>query len=208
MMPIGPILLLLLAVMIHFGLLTGPLGRLGLSERTALGATLLMLLGSPAELPLTPGLSINLGMGVAPLLLALVLLVSGRRWWEPVVALGAGFTAAGAIALLSLWLPAGQPTELNLFYLDAQYFYALVAGCAGYLVGHTRRAAFAGAVLGVLAGDLYHYVDYVRSGEIADLVIRVSGGGFHGTAVVAGVLALLLSDLLTAPPAGEGGGRC
>lgn len=204
MMPVGPILLTLLAVLIHFGFLTLPLRRTGLSDRSALLLTLAMLGGSLVEVTLAPGLSVNLGTGLLPLGVALYLLVGSRHWWEPVVAIGAGFTAAGAVGLLSHWLPAGQPTELNLFFLDAQYFYALVAGAVGYLVGHTRPAAFTGAVLGVLMGDLLHYVQYVKSGEIADLVIRMSGGGFHGTALVAGVLAVLLSDLLTAPPVERG----
>lgn len=204
MMPVGPILLMLLAILIHFGFLARPLERIGLSARGGLLLTLAMLGGSLVEIGLARGLTINLGTGLIPLGLALFLLLGSRRWWEPVVAFGAGFTAAGAIALLSRWLPAGQPTELNLFFLDAQYFYALVAGSVGYLVGHTRGASFAGAVLGVLAGDLFHYLQYVKSGEMGDLVIRMSGGGFHGTALVAGVLALFLSDLLTSPPTERG----
>lgn len=204
MMPIGPILILILLVLILAGLLTRPLERLGLSDRSGALLAVAMLGGSLLEVPLLPGLSINVGSGVMPLLLSLYLLLGSRRWWEPVVAVGAGFSAASALALMSRWLPAGQPTELNLFFLDAQYFYALVAGSIGYLVGHTRGASFAGAVLGVLAGDLFHYLEYVRTSQIADLVIRMSGGGFHGTALVAGVLAVALSDLLTAPPAERG----
>ena len=204
MMPVGPILLLLLAVLIHFGFLSRPLARIGLSDRASFLLTLAMLGGSLVEVSLVRGLTINLGTGLLPLGLALFLLLGSRRWWEPLVALGAGLSAAGAIALLSRWLPAGQPTELNLFFLDAQYFYALVAGSVGYLVGHTRSASFAGAVVGVLGGDLFHYQHLVGSGEITDLVIRMSGGGFHGTALVAGALALFLSDLLTAPPAERG----
>lgn len=204
MMPIGPILLCLLAVLISFGFLSAPLSRLGLSDRAGLRLALAMLGGSLIEVNVVPGLTINLGTGLLPLGLACYLLLGSRHWWEPVVAFGGGFTAAGAIALLSKWLPPGQPTELNLFFLDAQYFYAVVAGALGYVVGHTRAAAFAGAILGVLGGDLFHYLQLVRSGEVADLVIRMSGGGFHGTALVAGVLAVLLSDLLTSPPAERG----
>ncbi|MFZ5828073.1 MAG: hypothetical protein ACOY94_27530 [Bacillota bacterium] len=204
MMPVGPILLMLLAVLIHSGFLSRSLTRIGLTDRAGFLLTLAMLGGSLVEVSLIRGLTMNLGTGLLPLGLALYLLQGSRRWWEPLVALGAGFTAAGAIALLSRWLPAAQPTELNLFFLDAQYFYALVAGSIGYLVGHTRGASFAGAVVGVLGGDLFHYQHIIGSGEMADLVIRMSGGGFHGTALVAGVLALFLSDLLTAPPAERG----
>lgn len=199
MMPAGPILLLILTVLIATGFFHATLERIGLSPRTALLLTVAMLVGSLVEFPLMPGLSLNLGTGLLPLLAGFGLLLGCRDWREPVMAIGAAFAAAGCLAVLSRWLPPGRPTELNLLYLDAQYFYALVAGVIGYLVGHTRPAAFAGAVLGVLIGDLFHYLEYVRTGVIADLTIRMSGGGFHGTAVVAGVLALGLADLFTAP---------
>jgi hypothetical protein len=205
MMPVGPILLLVIAVLSFFGLLTRPLHRLGLSDQGGFLLALAMLAGSPFEVDLTPSLSINLGTGLLPVATGFVLMaLSSRRWWEPLGALGAAATGAGALGLLSRWLPAGQPTELNLFFLDAQYFYALVAGSIGYLVAHTRAASFAGAVLGVLAGEAFHYLQLLQSGALGDLVIRLSGGGFHGTALVAGVLAATLSDLLAAPPAERG----
>lgn len=201
MMPVSPILLAILLVLIQFGLLARPLQRIGLTERGALMAVAAMLAGSLVEISVTPRLTINLGTGVLPLVLAAYLLIGVKRWWEPVVALGGAVTGAGSLALLSLYFPTGEPTELNLFFLDAQYFYALIAGVMGYLVGHTRRASFAGAVVGALAGDLYHFLTYVPGPTNQDLVFRLSGGGFHGTALVAGVIALTLADLLSAVPA-------
>lgn len=206
MMPAGPILLVILTVLISTGFLRATLERTGLSVRMALLGTVAMLAGSLVEFQLTPGLSLNLGTGLLPLCVGFGLLLGCRDWREPVMAVGAAFAAAGCLAVLSRWLPAGQPTELNLIYLDAQYFYALIAGVIGYLVGHTRPAAFAGAVLGVLIGDIFHYLEYVQTGAVSDLTIRMSGGGFHGTAVVAGVLALGLADLFTAPPVERGPG--
>lgn len=204
MMPVSPILLVLLLVFIQFGFLARPLQRLGLSERAGMLMVAAMLVGSLVEITVTPRLTINLGTGVLPLLLGGYLLIGVQRWWEPVVALGGAVTGAGSLALLSLYFPTGEPTELNLFFLDAQYFYALIAGVMGYLVGHTRRASFAGAVAGALAGDLYHFFNYIPGPLNQDLVFRLSGGGFHGTALVAGIIALTLADMLSAVPAERG----
>ncbi len=195
MMPVGPILILLLLVMAATGFLTGPLRRIGLSGRAALLLLAAMLLGSALELRLAPRLTLNVGSGLLPALLSLYLLRTMRRWWEPLAAVGGAAAAAASLALISLYFPPGLPTELNLFYLDAQYLYAAVAGTLGSVIGHTRPASFAAAVWGSLAADVYHYLHYSGAGH-GDIVHRMGGGGFHGTALVAGVLALTLSELL------------
>lgn len=194
-MPVGPILLVLLTVLAAAGFLEAPLRRTGLSVRGALIVLAAMLAGSPVELDLAPRLTLNLGTGLVPLGLSLYLLKAMRRWWEPVLAVGGAATAAASLALISLWFPPGLPTELNLFYLDAQYLYAAVAGTLGCVIGHTRAAAFAAAVWGSLGADVYHYVHFVAAHH-PDIVYRMGGGGFHGTALVAGVLALGLTELL------------
>ena len=194
-MPVGPILLALLTILTATGFLTGPLRRMGLSERGALAVLVAMMAGSPVEINLAPRMTLNAGTGLVPLLLTLYLLTRMRRWWEPVVAAGGAATGAACLALISLYFPPGRPTELNLFYLDAQYLYAAVAGTLGAVIGHTRPAAFAAAVWGSLGADLHHYLHYTTAGH-ADLVHRMGGGGFHGTALVAGVLALALTELL------------
>jgi len=199
-MPVSPILLLVLIVLASSGFLAGPLRRLSLSERQGIALLGALLLGSLVELPLTPRLTLNLGTGLLPLCFALYLARQMRRWWEPLAAVGGAATGAAALALISLYFPPGQPTELNLYYLDAQYLYAVVAGTLGYAIGHTRPAAFAAAVLGSLGADLYHYLRYVAADQ-PDLVFRMSGGGFHGTALVAGILALTLVELMQGPAA-------
>ncbi|MFO7273358.1 MAG: hypothetical protein DIU55_000665 [Bacillota bacterium] len=195
MMPVGPILIVVLAVLAAAGFLKGPLRRIGLSERAALLILAVMLAGSAVELPLAPRLTLNLGAGLVPLVLSLYLLRGVRRWWEPVAAVGGAATGAASLALISLYFPPGLATELNLFYLDAQYLYAAVAGTLGCVIGYTRPASFAAAVWGSLAADVYHYLRHSAAGH-ADIVHRMGGGGFHGTALVAGVLALALSELL------------
>ena len=195
-MPVGPILLTVLIVLIYFGLLQGVLDRMRLTTGQALLLALAMLLGSAVELDLGPGLSINLGGGVIPLGLVVWLLVTADEWFEPVRAVGAGLVTAGAVYLIGRFFPPGEPTELNLFFMDAQYLYGLVAGLVGYSAGRSRRSAFCAGVLGVILADLAHYAGYIMQGHQRDSVAMIGGGGFQDTAVVAGVLAVLLAELI------------
>lgn len=192
MMPAGPILLLVVTVMTAFGLLDGPLARLGLSPRSAVLLTATMLVGSLVEVPLAPQLSINLGGGLIPLLTAALMLTTAPERDEPGRALAAALVAVAAVVFLERWFPPGQPTELNLFDLDAQYLYGLMAGVAGGLVSGSRRAAFAAGVIGVLLGGLVHHMGAAEHAGIT----RLGGGGFHDTPVLAGVIAVMLTELL------------
>lgn len=192
MMPVGPILLAVLIVLALTGFFDRILPLLKLSPRAGFLTAVAMLLGSLAEIPLGRGLSINLGTGVIPLLLSLRLLLTADEWFEPVRAVGAALATAAAVYLLWGWFPPHEPTELNLFYLDAHYIAGLLAGAFGYLVGKSRRASFAAGVIGVLAGDWAHF-ELIMGGFGA---LRLGGGGFHGTPLIAGVIALALADLV------------
>lgn len=195
-MPVGPILLTILIVLVYFGLLEGVLDRMRLTTRQALLLALTMLLGSAVEIDLAPGLTINLGGGVIPLGLVIWLLVTADEWYEPVRAVAAGLVTAGAVYMIGRFFPPGEPTELNLFFMDAQYLYGLVGGLVGYSAGRSRRSAFCAGVLGVILADLAHYAGYLTAAPQRDIVTMIGGGGFQDTAVVAGVLAVLLAELI------------
>lgn len=194
MMPVGPILLTILIVLVYFGFLDGFLARVRISDRTAMLLAAGMLLGSLVEVPLARGLTVNLGGGIIPVGLALYSLASADQWFEPLRAGAGAVVTAGAVFLTGRFFPPWQPTELNLFYLDAQYLFGLVAGVVGYLAGQSRRAAFCAGVLGVLLGDLAHYARIWPGGPPFSGIIRMGGGGFQQTAVVAGVIAVALVE--------------
>ena len=196
MMPIGPILLTVLLVLIYFGLLDRVLDRMRLTDRQALGVVVAMLATSWVEIPLARGLSINLGGGLIPLGVATYLIVTANHWWESARALLSGVVTAAAVYLIGIWFPPGEPTELNLFFMDAQYLYGLVAGLVGYSAGRSRRSAFCAGVLGVAIADLSHYVNYVRDGVRRDIAVAIGGGGAWDTMVVAGVVGVLLAELI------------
>ena len=195
-MPVGPILLTVLLILIYFGLVERVLDRMRLTDRQALLTVAAMLAGSLVDIRLAPGLSINLGGGIIPLGVAIYLIVTADRWYESVRAAGSGALTAAAVYLVGIWFPPGEPTELNLFFMDAQYLYGVVAGLVGYVAGRSRRSAFCGGVLGVALSDLAHYNSYVREGLRQDVAVAIGGGGMWDTMVMAGVIAVLLAELI------------
>jgi uncharacterized membrane protein len=195
-MPIGPILLTLLLVMIYFGLLERVLDRMRLTDRQALLIVGAMLVGSMIDIDLAPGLSINVGGGLIPLGVVTYLIVTADRWVESVRALAGGVITGATVYLVGRFFPPGQPTELNLFWLDAQYLYGLIGGLVAYTASRSRRSAFCAGVLGVILSDVAHYFRYVRGGARQEIAVAIGGGGFWDTAVVAGVLAVLLAELI------------
>lgn len=187
MMPVGPILLAITVVLAGFGCLDGLLPRMGLTPRQAVALALLGLAGSLLDFAPLPGLVLNLGGTVLPVLLA-ALLLSHEVGKGLAGACVAGVAAYGLTFLFAPHLP----TELDLYYLDAQYLYALVAALLAYAVTRSPRSAFAAAALGVPAAGLAFYVQRLWVGEPVEL-LKLGGGGFYGTAWVAGCLAAALA---------------
>lgn len=197
MIPLGPITLLILLVLVTFGLLDRPLRRLRLPHRATAAAIALTLLASLAEIEITPGLRTNLGGGVIPLAVAILRVAKASGWRERISTLMAATLTGGAVFLVGRWFPPGFPTELNLFYLDAQYLYGLIAALLAYATGRGWHMTFATAVLGVIGADLAHVL--VSGGVTAELGVVQIGGGAHGTALIAAVTAVLLTDLFGEP---------
>jgi uncharacterized membrane protein len=196
MLPIGPIVLTILAVLIYFGLAERVLARMRIPARPALLLVVAMLLGSTLDVDLAPGLTMNAGGGLVPVLAALWLIATAGDWSESARAVSAAVITASAVYLIGRWFPPGEPTELNLFFLDAQYLYGLTGGIVAFLAGRSRRSAFCAGVLGIFLADLVHYARFVADGARQGLVVNIGGGGFWATTVVAGVLAVLLADFL------------
>lgn len=196
MMPIGPMALIVLLILTAFGFLDGLLPRMRLTVRQALTLILLMLATSGLRISLTPGLVLGVGTGLVPLGVVAYLLLTADSWREALRILGAALVTGAAVYLVGLWFPPGQPTELNFFYLDAQYIFGLMAAVVGYGVGGNCRAAFSAAVLGVMLADVAHHMVNRWDGAPTTALIQVGGGGFWATGVVAGLLAVALVAVL------------
>lgn len=199
MMPVGPISMTILLVLILFGFLERVLADMGLTPRLAALLAVAVLLGSAVELPLARGLAVNVGAGLLPLAVVAYLLWHADEWQERVRGLLAGVVTALAVYLVERVFPNGQPTELNLFQMDAQYLYGLVAALVGYLAGRSRRCAFCAGVLGVIFGDLAAYGARLLSHTPSPQPILVGGGAIWDTALLAGVVAVLLGELIGEP---------
>lgn len=198
MMPAGPILLAILAVLIMTGYFERTLSALRLRRSTAALLALGALAGSFLSVRVAPGLIANLGGTVLPLGLALHLLRRADQRREPLWAVAGALLTAGCVFLVSRWFPPDQPTELNLFGLDAQYVYGLVAALAAFVTARTPQGAFVAGSIGVILADAAYWVVHGRTGAFG--AIRLGGGGFYGTAATAGILAMVLARLFGESP--------
>ncbi len=189
-LPIGLIALVIVTILILSGVAQRVLDRMKMNDRTALMLVLAMLVGGfLPDLPLGPTLSINVGGGLIPIGISLYLFVTAgtaKERWRTVLAIIATTTA---IYLVSAYLP----TEKHML-LDPIYMFALIAGITAYLFGRSRRGSFIAGVLGVVLNDLIYGVQlYIGPFEG---MTTIGGTGIFDTVVLAGLIAVLLAELI------------
>jgi len=191
-MPIGSILLVIVAVAAFFGLLQRTLDRMGLTDRATVLWIAAIIAGSYLDLPLIaqPELRVNVGGGLVPLVLAGYLYTKAAPGWERNRAILAPVGTAVVVYALARLLPA-DATDL---YISPLYVYAIAAGTVAYLLGRSRRSAFIAGTVGVVLTDLFHYIEIVAR----DLPGRtwVGGAGAFDAVIVAGVLAVGLAEVV------------
>lgn len=187
--PFGLIALVIVSILIYFGVAHRVLDRLRLSDRAALGIIALIIVGSFIDIPLGGRVTINLG-GLIAVGLAIYLLVGAGTAYEKIRAILAAAVTALALFLAGRFLGA-EPEEI---FIDPLYIYPLVAGVVGYLAGRSRRGAFFAAVMGVLALDVGQYIYLVRTGVRG--TVHVGGAGAFDSLILAGLLAVLLAELI------------
>lgn len=199
--PIGIIILIVVSVLIYLGLAHRALDRMRLSDKGALVVIGGIILGSFVNIPL-PFLpfrtSINVGGALVPVGLAIYLLVragTSKEWMRALV--GAVVTAVVVYVIGSL-INAGTTMEPAGRYavLDAIYLYPLAGGIVAYLLGRSRRAAFIAATLGVLLVDVFHYFWLLSQGAPASYAVSIGGAGAFDTIVLAGIIAILLAEII------------
>lgn len=198
---IGIIILIVASVVIYLGLAQRALDRMRLSDRGALLVIGAIIVGSFINIPL-PFLpfntSLNVGGALVPVGLAIYLLVragSGKEWIRALV--GAVVTAVVVYVIGSL-VNTGTTVEPAGRYavLDPIYLYPLVGGIVAYLIGRSRRGAFIAATLGVLLVDVFHYVWLLNQGAPGSYTVSIGGAGAFDTIVLAGIVAVILAELI------------
>ncbi len=189
-MSIGMLILTVLAVLIFCGVLQRVLDRMYLTDRGALMLIALMLAGT-----LLPNLNfgmvtVSLGGAVIPLGVCLWLLVKADSAHEKMRALIGALLTAASVYGLSVFLPA-EAEELP---VDPNLLYGLSAGVIACILGRSRRAAFLCGVLGITLADTLTAALNWANGIRQPLVL--GGAGVLDTAVISGVLAVLLTELV------------
>lgn len=194
--PLGIIILVVLMFLVYFGIAQRLLDRMRLSDKGALVVLGALLVGSFVDLPLAKGniqASLNVGGGLVPVGLAGYLLYKAGTTKEWVRALIATVVTAGVIYFLGSVIMQGDPRD-EMTLLDPLYVYPLVGGLTAYLLGRSRRAAFVAATLGVLSQDLIHFF-WLRSTGTSGTV-HIGGAGIFDSIVLAGLVAVLLAEIL------------
>ncbi|NLW07898.1 MAG: DUF1614 domain-containing protein [Clostridia bacterium] len=195
----GVIMVVIVFGLVFFGLAQRVLDRLYLNDKVALLLLVAMIAGSFINIPLSAGRvvsSINVGGAVIPLGLALYVLYRAGTAREIGRALLVAAVTAAVLYGIGLYTRGvGEPWDVNVLgLLDPLFYYPLVAGIVAYLVGRSRRAAFVGAILGVLVLDLADIVYYLNSGLRG--TVSFGGAGIIDTTFLAAVVAVLLAEII------------
>ncbi|NLJ72824.1 MAG: DUF1614 domain-containing protein [Syntrophomonadaceae bacterium] len=187
--PFGLIALVAVSILIYFGVAHRVLDRLRLSDKAALVIIAAIILGSFIDLPISSRVTINLG-GIIAVGLAFYILFNAGTTYEKVRAIIAAVITGLVLFLAGRFLGA-EPEQI---FIDPIYIYPITAGIVGYLAGRSRRGAFFAAVLGVLALDVGQYIYLVTNGVRGTVV--VGGAGAFDSLILAGILAVLLAELI------------
>ncbi|NLV21405.1 MAG: DUF1614 domain-containing protein [Syntrophomonadaceae bacterium] len=187
--PAGMIALIVVSILIYFGVAHRVLDRMRMNDKTALAVIAAIIVGSFIDIPLGARVTINLGGSIA-VILALYVLLGAGTGYEKIRALVAAAITALALYLAGRFLGA-EPEQI---FIDPIYLYPLIAGIVGYLAGRSRRGAFFAAVIGVFTLDVGQYFYLVSTGVRG--TVHIGGGGAFDSLILAGILAVLLAELI------------
>ncbi|HHX02289.1 MAG TPA: DUF1614 domain-containing protein [Firmicutes bacterium] len=193
-MPTGMLLLLITAALIYFGAAQRVLDRMRLTDSQALLFIGLMIGGSFIDIPLYQGtveISVNVGGALVPLALCIYLLLRTDTARERVRGIVAALVTAGIVFAVSQLTEFG-PTDRAL--IDPMWLFSIVAGVVGYLAGRSRRSAFIAGTLGIILTDVIHTVRALATG--IPTTAALGGAGIFDTVVIAGIIAVLLAELV------------
>ncbi|MBQ8654245.1 MAG: DUF1614 domain-containing protein [Clostridia bacterium] len=189
-MSAGMMILTVVAVLLFCGVLQRVLDRMYLSDRAALLLIALMFVGGLLPNVEIGRVSVSLGGAVIPTGVCLWLLIKADTVQEKLRSLGGVILTGTAIYLLGRLLPA-EAEELP---ADPNLIYGAAAGVIACILGRSRRCAFICGVLGVIAADVA--VALINWSKGVDQQLVLGGAGLADTAVISGVLAVLLAELV------------
>jgi uncharacterized membrane protein len=191
-MTIGMIILIAVAILIYLGVAQRVLDRLLLTDRAALAFVGALVIGGfLPDIPITQNVSINIGGGIVPIVLAGYLIIRAGTMKEKVRAVLATLITAVVVYGTMKVMPL-EPTYN--FFLDPMYMFAIVAGVVGYLAGRSRRSSFIAGSMGLLLTDIISRIELALTGGTGRMTI--GGAGVFDSIVIGGILALMLAELI------------
>lgn len=191
-MAIGLTLLAVVSVLVLFGLAHRVLDRMYLSDKGALLFLGGMVVGSYIDIPLSRGVNpvtVNVGGALLPIGLAAYVLGRAGTAWEKWRAILAAAATTAIIYALSKYVNFGE----KVMPIEPLYLWAAIAGLAAYLVGRSRRTAFISATSSLILLDVVHAVESSITGVRSPT--RIGGAGAFDSIVLAGILAVLLTEI-------------
>ena len=187
----GPMLLLTItAVLIFSGLLQRVLDRMYLTDKQALLIIGLMLIGTFLPELTIGAVSINIGGAIIPLAVCAYLFVRADQPWERWRSVLGSIMAAAAVYAISTLMPP----EAETLPFDPIWLYGPVGGIIAWMLGRSRRCAFICGIVGVILADTASAVAAWSQGYEVPLVL--GGAGIADAAVISGVTAVLLCELI------------
>jgi len=190
-MTIGMLVLVAVAIAIYLGAAQRVLDRLRLSDGAALLFVAAMVIGGfLPDIPLSDNVSINIGGGIIPVILAVYLFLKAGTTREKVRAVLAALVTSAAVYAAMKILPV-EPTYNT--FLDPLYIFSILAAIVGYLAGRSRRSAFIAGSMGLLLTDIYSRIEIAVRGGSGSMVI--GGAGAFDAIVIGGILSLLLAEV-------------
>ena len=190
-MTIGLILLLAAGLLLIFGAGQRVLDRLRLTDRQALLFIALIIAGGfVPEIRVTDRFSFNIGGALIPLALCVYLWIKADTALERARCLVAAVITGIAVFLLGRYMPS-EPEALP---IEPNYAYGIAAGLIAWLLGRSRRGAFIAGTLGVMLADVGSWLYANAMG--ANQALALGGAGGFDVIVIAGLLAVLVSELV------------
>ncbi len=190
-MSLGFILLIGAGLLILFGAGQRVLDRLRLTDRQAILFIVLIIVGGLLpDIHLTERFAFNIGGALIPLGLCVYLWVKADTFLEKARSVVAALLTGVAVFVLGRVLPA-DPAEM---VVDPTLAYGVAGGLIAYVLGRSRRGAFIAGTVGVILANLAAW-GYANA-QGANQTLLLGGAGGFDVIVLAGLLAVLLSELV------------
>ena len=190
-MTIGFILLIATGLLILFGVGQRVLDRLRLTDRQAILFIALIIGGGLLpEIWLSESFAFNVGGALIPLILCIYLWAKADTFLERARSAVAALLTGVAVFVLGRVLPA-DPSEM---VVDPSLAYGAAGGIIAYVLGRSRRGAFIAGTVGVMLANLaaWGYANAMGANQ----KLMLGGAGGFDVIVLAGLLSVLLSELM------------